>query len=161
MVARRTKSTFQVSWIAVPFVLLVGLVLGGPAMCVLCLVVGLRAVDRSRRAGGLASTGEDLDAVIAAVLPAVFYGCAIWGSLFAITADSWTGWIAASVLASLVTLLVGSLPCLYIFGYSWGVSEQLRTPVPYRHPAPRRALVQEMLIPFRRAPHQRRRRSED
>jgi hypothetical protein len=137
--------------------LMIALVLApvvGAGIAVFCLAVGVHAVVRSRSSAVARriSPGETLNALIAAVLPAVVYGCTVWGAKILISPASWTGWIAVFAVAGLVTLLVGCMAAVYIVGYSIGIAQAEGAP-PLSHGAsPPMSLARQMLRPFRRSP---------
>jgi hypothetical protein len=141
-------------WRTLLIVLVLAPVLG-PVIAVYCLLGGLHAMSRSRlpKVVEQTSVGETLDALIATVLPAAVYGCAVWGLRELIPSSSWAGWIPALLVAGLVTLVVGSLSALYIFGYSLGNAQAEAYPPPLvRRSSPPMSLTQQMLKPFRQRP---------
>jgi hypothetical protein len=73
----------------------------GPAIAIFCLAAGVPAVVRSRssKVAQQASLGEMLNALIAAGLPTVVYGCTVWGWQVLVLASGWTGWIAVWLMA--------------------------------------------------------------
>jgi hypothetical protein len=126
----------------------------GAGIAVFCLAAGVPAVIKSRspEVARRISRGDTLNALIAAVLPAVVYGCAVWGSQILISPATWTGWIAVFAVAGLVTLLTGALAAVYILGYSIGVAQaKAAPPLSHRVNSPM-SLAGQMLRPFRRPP---------
>jgi hypothetical protein len=126
----------------------------GPGIALFCLAAGAHAVIRSRPAevARQISRGDTLNALIAAVLPAVVYGCTVWGSQILISPANWTGWIAVSAVAGLVTLVAGCLPAIYVIGYSIGVAQAKGAPALSHEAKPPMSLARQMLRPFRRPP---------
>lgn len=138
-------------WRTLLIMLLLAPVLG-PGIAVFCLAAGVRAVVRSRSAkvAHQISLGETLDALIAAGLPAVVYGCTVWGWHVLVRTSGWMGWIAVW-LAGLVTLVAGLLPAFYIVGYSFGVAQaQADASSLFRAASSPVSLSEQMLRPFRR-----------
>jgi uncharacterized membrane protein len=141
------------SWHKVLITVLLAPVLGA-GIAVVCLAAGVHAVTRSRSpwVPRRISTGETLVALIAAVLPAVVYGCTVWGSQILISPANWTGWIAVAAVAGLVTLVVDCLAAIYILGYSMGVAQAKTTPPQSHGAGPPTSLAEQMLRPFRWPP---------
>jgi hypothetical protein len=156
MLDQRPKARDFGAWLAEHWrVLLIILLLApvlGPAVALFCLIAGPRAVIRSRSAevAQQNNLGEDLDALIAAVLPPAVYGCTVWGLEVVVQPSDWAGWIMVSLVAGLVGLVLGVLGVFYIFGYSMGVAEAEAHPKLSRAPEPRMSLNEQMLRPFRR-----------
>jgi hypothetical protein len=125
----------------------------GAGIAVFCLAAGVHAVVRSRSSevAQRIRLGETLNALIAAVLPAVVYGSTAWGSQILISPANWTGWIAVFAVAGLVTLVLGCLAAVYIVGYSMGVAQAKGAPPPSHGARPPRSLAGQMLRPFRRS----------
>lgn len=139
-------------WRALLIMILLAPVLG-PGIAIFCLAAGVPTVVRSRssKVAQQVSLGETLNALIAAGLPTVVYGCTVWGWQVLFPASGWTGWITVWLVAGLVTLVAGLLPAIYIVGYSWGVAQgEAAQSLPFRSPSPPVSLSEQMLGPFRR-----------
>jgi hypothetical protein len=141
------------SWRKVLIALVLAPVLGA-GIAVFCLAAGVPAVIRSRSSevARRISRGDTLNATIAAVLPAVVYGCTVWGSQILISPATWTGWIAVFAVAGLVTLTAGCLAAMYVIGYAMGVAQAKAAPPLSHGTNPPMSLAGQMLRPFRRPP---------
>jgi putative exporter of polyketide antibiotics len=120
-----------------------------------CLAAGVHAVVRSgsSKVAQRVSLGETLNALIAAGLPTVVYGCTVWGWQVLVLASGWAGWVAVWLVAGLVTLVAGLLPAIYIVGYSWGVTQgEAAASSLVRAASPPVSWSEQMLRPFRRRP---------